>query len=139
MYLPLFALACCIWLTFREISPYRALCLVLSKARNIRFIWSHRQYNIAMEKCTDIILFSEELQNEVYLVGRNKTTHTHIMSAMLAVNQAIRENRIISFRYQKYTIQDRTRQVDRRKGAEYIYSPVLHTKSRHFCWVNQPL
>lgn len=65
----------------------------------------------------------EELQNEVYLVGRNKTTNKHIMSAMLKVNQAIRENRKISFRYQKYTIQDRTQQVDRRKGAIYKISP----------------
>ena len=65
----------------------------------------------------------EELQNEVYLVGRNKTTNKHIMSAMLKVNQAIRENKKVSFRYQKYTIKDRTQQVDRRGGAIYIISP----------------
>ena len=65
----------------------------------------------------------EELQNEVYLVGRNKTPNKFIMSAMLKVNQAIRQNRKISFRYQKFTIQDRTQQVDRRKGATYIISP----------------
>lgn len=65
----------------------------------------------------------EELQNEVYLVGRSKTTNKHIMGAMLTVNQAIRKNKKISFRYQKFTIQDRTQQVDRRKGALYTISP----------------
>jgi len=65
----------------------------------------------------------EELQNEVYLVGRNKTTNRHIMSAMLKVNQAIRQNNKISFRYQKFTIKDRTQQVDRRGGATYKISP----------------
>lgn len=45
------------------------------------------------------------------------------MAAMLKVNQAIRENKKISFRYQKYTIKDRTQQVDRRGGAAYKISP----------------
>lgn len=65
----------------------------------------------------------EELQNEVYLVGRNKTTNSQIMGAMLKVNQAIRKNRKIKFRYQKFTIKDRTQQVDRRGGATYTISP----------------
>ena len=45
------------------------------------------------------------------------------MAAMLKVNQAIRLDRQISFRYQKYTIKDRTQQVDRRGGATYKISP----------------
>ena len=45
------------------------------------------------------------------------------MSTMLKINQAIRLDRKISFRYQKYTIRDRTQQVDRRGGATYIVSP----------------
>ena len=71
--------------------------------------------------CSDYQI--EELQNEVYLVGRNKTTNKHIMAAMLKVNQAIRMDKKISFRYQKFTIKDRTQQVDRRGGATYIISP----------------
>lgn len=71
--------------------------------------------------CSDYQI--EELQNEVYLVGRNKTSNKSIMSAMLKVNQAIRQDRKISFKYQKFTIQDRTQQVDRRNGATYIISP----------------
>lgn len=47
--------------------------------------------------CSDYQI--EELQNEVYLVGRNKTTNKHIMATMLKVNQAIRMDKQISFRY----------------------------------------
>lgn len=65
----------------------------------------------------------EELQNEVYLVGRNKTPNKHIMASMLKVNQAIRENKKISCNYQKFTIQDRSQQVDRRRGDAYIINP----------------
>ena len=71
--------------------------------------------------CSDYQI--EELQNEVYLVGRTKTTNKYIMGTMLTVNQAIRENKKITFKYQKYTLQDRTQQVERRRGAAYILSP----------------
>ena len=65
----------------------------------------------------------KELQNEVYLVGRSKTSNRWVMGSMLTINQAIRDNLKIGFKYQKYTLSDRSNQVDRRKGAEYIYSP----------------
>ena len=65
----------------------------------------------------------QELQNEVYLIGRTKTTNKYIMGYMLTINQAIRENRKIIFKYQKYSLKDRTQQVERRKGAAYILSP----------------
>ncbi len=71
--------------------------------------------------CSDYQI--EELQNEVYLVGRSKTSNKHIMGTLLKVNQAIRKRKQISFRYQKYTIQDVTQQIDRRKGATYKVSP----------------
>ena len=50
------------------------------------------------------------------------------MSTMLTINQAIRQNRKITFRYQKYTIRDRTQQVDRRGGATYKISPLCGIK-----------
>ncbi len=71
--------------------------------------------------CSDYQI--EELQNEVYLVGRSKTTNKHIMNTLSKVNQAIRKRKQISFRYQKYSIQDVTQQIDRRKGATYKVSP----------------
>jgi predicted DNA-binding transcriptional regulator YafY len=45
------------------------------------------------------------------------------MGSMLTVNQAIRDNRKIGFKYQKYSLSNRSQQIDRRKGAEYIFSP----------------
>ena len=65
----------------------------------------------------------KELQNEVYLVGRSKTANRWIMGSMITINQAIRSDVKIGFKYQKYTLADRSNQIDRRKGKEYVLSP----------------
>ena len=65
----------------------------------------------------------DELQNEVYLVGRVKTSNSFVMSSILKINAAIRAKQKISFKYLKYTLQDRTEQVERRRGAAYVVSP----------------
>lgn len=65
----------------------------------------------------------KELQNEVYLVGRSKTSNKWIMGSMLTINQAIRDDVKIGFKYQKHSLSNRTQQLDRRNGAEYIFSP----------------
>ena len=65
----------------------------------------------------------EELQNEVYLVGRNKTSNRYVMASMLRINQAIRQNQKISFKYLKYTLQSKDTQVERGGGATYKVSP----------------
>ena len=103
---------------------FEELRLLAECVRASKFISKSQEEHLlaAIENlCSDYQI--EELQNEVYLVGRNKTTNKHIMAAMLKVNQAIRENKKISFRYQKFTIKDRTQQVDRRGGATYKISP----------------
>lgn len=103
---------------------FEELRLLAECVRASKFISKSQEQHLlaAIENlCSDYQI--EELQNEVYLVGRNKTTNKHIMGTMLKINQAIRQNKKISFKYQKYTIQDRTQQVDRRKGAKYILSP----------------
>ena len=103
---------------------FEELRLLAECVRASKFISKSQEEHLlaAIENlCSDYQI--EELQNEVYLVGRNKTTNKHIMGTMLKINQAIRQNNKISFKYQKYTIQDRTQQVDRRKGAKYILSP----------------
>lgn len=103
---------------------FEELRLLAECVRASKFISKSQEEHLlaAIENlCSDYQI--EELQNEVYLVGRNKTTNKHIMSTMLTINQAIRMDRKISFRYQKYTIRDRTQQVDRRGGATYIVSP----------------
>ena len=103
---------------------FEELRLLAECVRASKFISKSQEEHLlaAIENlCSDYQI--EELQNEVYLVGRNKTTNKHIMAAMLKVNQAIRMDKKISFRYQKFTIKDRTQQVDRRGGATYIISP----------------
>ena len=103
---------------------FEELRLLAECVRASKFISKSQEEHLlaAIENlCSDYQI--EELQNEVYLVGRNKTTNKHIMAAMLKINQAIRENKKISFRYQKFTIKDRTQQVDRRGGATYKISP----------------
>ena len=65
----------------------------------------------------------EELHNEVYLVGRNKTSNRHIMRSMEKINRAIKAKCKISFKYLKYTLNDRSTQVARRGGKDYIRSP----------------
>ena len=103
---------------------FEELRLLAECVRASKFISKSQEEHLlaAIENlCSDYQI--EELQTEVYLVGRNKTTNTHIMGNILKINQAIRLNRKVSFRYQKYTIRDRTQQVDRRGGATYIVSP----------------
>ena len=65
----------------------------------------------------------EELHNEVYLVGRNKTSNKYIMRSMEKINRAIKGKWKISFKYLKYTLNDRSTQVARRGGKDYIRSP----------------
>ena len=106
---------------------FEELRLLAECVRASKFISKSQEEHLlaAIENlCSDYQI--EELQNEVYLVGRNKTTNKHIMAAMLKVNQAIRMDKKISFRYQKFTIKDRTQQVDRRGGATYIISPFIN-------------
>lgn len=103
---------------------FEELRLLAECVRSSKFISKSQEEHLlaAIEGlCSDYQI--EELQNEVYLVGRSKTTNTRIMGAMLTINQAIRQNKKIKFRYQKFTIKDRTQQVDRRRGAIYKISP----------------
>lgn len=73
------------------------------------------------EFCSDAQL--EVLENEVYCVGRAKTSNKYVMSSMLTIHTAIREKKKIKFKYLKYTLQSKGEQVERRKGADYVLSP----------------
>ena len=57
----------------------------------------------------------EELENEVYCVGRAKTSNKYVMGSMLTIHTAIREKKKIKFKYLKYTLQSKGEQVERRK------------------------
>ena len=74
---------------------------------------------------------AEELEREVFLCDRVKTTRKDILFIIGIIQAAMasRENgkpkppQKISFKYLKYTIQDKNTQVERRKGTAYKVSP----------------
>lgn len=74
---------------------------------------------------------AEELQKEVFLCDRVKTTRNNtlltigIIQAAMSTKQDGKPHtpQKISFKYLKYTLQDRSTQVERRKGATYKVSP----------------
>lgn len=100
------------------------LRLLAECVRSSKFISQKQEESLlaAIEHlCSDAQI--KELQNEVYLIGRNKTPNRWIMGSMLTINQAMRENVKIKFKYQKYTLESRSQQVERRHGADYVLSP----------------
>ncbi len=74
---------------------------------------------------------AEQLQREVFLCDRVKTTQKGTMAIISKINQAMATRQDgkphtpqkISFKYLKYTLQDGVTQVERRKGSTYKVSP----------------
>lgn len=74
---------------------------------------------------------AEQLQQEVFLCDRVKTTQRGTMTIISKINAAMSHKldgkphtpQKISFKYLKYTLQDKNAQVERRKGAIYKVSP----------------
>lgn len=74
---------------------------------------------------------AEQLQQEVFLCDRVKTTQKGTMAIISKINQAMATRQDgkphipqkISFKYLKYALQDGITQVERRKGANYKASP----------------
>lgn len=103
---------------------FRELRLLAECIRASKFISKAQEAHLlsAIENlCSDYQV--EELQNEVYSVDRHKAASSNVMASILTISQAIRQNKQIEFHYQKYTIQDRTQRVNRRKGSLYRLSP----------------
>ena len=65
----------------------------------------------------------EELDNEVYLVGRVKSSNKYLFRSMEKINEAVRTKKQISFKYLKHTLQTGSEQVERKHGGLYIVSP----------------
>ncbi len=74
---------------------------------------------------------AEELQREVFLCDRVKTTRNNILLTVGIIHAAMATKQDgkphtpqkITFKYLKYTLQDKGTQVERRKGAVYKVSP----------------
>lgn len=74
---------------------------------------------------------ADQLQEEVFLCDRVKTTQKGTMTIISRINAAMSKRldgkphtpQKISFKYLKHTLQDKSAQVERRKGAAYKVSP----------------
>lgn len=74
---------------------------------------------------------AEEIQHDAFVVDRIKTNNKSILSNVMTINYAMRrgtnddphEPEKITFKYQKYSIEDVSKTVDRRKGERYKVSP----------------
>ncbi len=100
------------------------LRLLAECVRASKFISKHQEEHLLTtieDFCSENQV--EELKNEVYLVGRNKTDNESILASMMKINVAIRTDKKIGFTYLKHTLNNRSTQVARRGGKEYIRSP----------------
>ncbi len=74
---------------------------------------------------------AEEIQHDAFVVDRIKTNNKSILSNVMTINYAMRRGtnddphipEKITFKYQKYSIEDVSKTVDRRKGERYKVSP----------------
>ena len=64
---------------------------------------------------------AQQLQHEIHICNRVKTTNTTVYYSIDQVHSAIRDNLQIAFKYYEYTIGKQRRQ--RHEGNEYIVSP----------------
>ena len=66
---------------------------------------------------------ARKIKHDAFLVDRTKTTNTSVYYSIETINGAIKRDRKISFKYLKYTINDVSKQAERRQGKAYIVSP----------------
>lgn len=100
--------------------------LLAECVHNAKFITSQQEHELldTIEYfCSDAQI--EELKNDIYLVGRQKSINKSIMNALRVINQAIHHNKKIIFKYQKYILNsgNQSEQVERKRGTTYRVSP----------------
>ncbi len=74
---------------------------------------------------------AKKIKHDAFLVGRNKTNNNKVLNNISTINYAMRRGTTadphfpekITFKYQKYSIEDVSKTIDRRKGATYKVSP----------------
>lgn len=72
-----------------------------------------------------------DLEHDAFVVDRIKTNNKSVMGNIMTIDAAMKRGSVaephepekITFRYQKYSIEDVKKTVDRRKGERYIVSP----------------
>lgn len=103
---------------------YSDLQLLVECIHSARFIsktQEQRLLNMLTEFCSRNQ--AKALINDTYLVDRAKTNNSNILSYIGTINAAIKNKNKITFRYMKYTLQNREQQTPRRNGNFYTVSP----------------
>lgn len=65
----------------------------------------------------------ETLEKDEYWTARDKTPNEKVITNIRRINEAIAQDRKVSFQYLKYSLQKRSEQTPRRKGIDYVLSP----------------
>ena len=74
---------------------------------------------------------AEDIEHDAFVVDRIKTNNKSVMSNVMTINYAMRSGTLadphepekITFKYQKYSIENVNKTIDRRKGERYKVSP----------------
>ena len=76
---------------------------------------------------------AEKIRHDVFLTDRVKTNNSAVLNSISTINEAMSTKRDgkthkpekITFKYQKYSIDNVEQQVERRRGQTYVVSPFL--------------
>ena len=99
---------------------------------NARFISESKAKDLIKVVCGLVSQWdAQEIEHDAFLVDRVKTNNSSVLSNIMTINYCMRRStgtelhtpEKITFKYQKYSIQDVTKTIDRRKGARYKVSP----------------
>jgi predicted DNA-binding transcriptional regulator YafY len=112
-----------------KVDDIRFLAECVRTAKFIDERRSKRLINVVCDLTSEHI--AEELQNDAYLLDRNKTDNLAVYELVSKINIAMskRRNRKphtpekIKFKYLSYTIQNGLRRTEKRKGEWYMVSP----------------
>lgn len=99
---------------------------------NARFI-SERKAKELIEVVSGLVnqWDAQDIKHDAFLVGRTKTENNKVLTNISTINYAMRRGTSadphtpekITFKYQKYNIDDVSKMIDRRSGATYKVSP----------------
>lgn len=112
-----------------KVDDIRILAECVHTAKFIDEKQSKRLVNVVCDLVSEH--HAEEIKNDAYLLGRNKTDNTDVFEMVSKISSAMSRKRNkkphipekIRFKYMTYTIKGSIKRIDRRKGDWYIVSP----------------
>ncbi len=99
---------------------------------NARFISESKAKDLISVVCGLVSQWdAEDIEHDAFLVDRVKTNNSSVLKNIMTINYCMRRGiaadphkpEKVTFKYQKYSIQDVTKTVDQRKGERYKVSP----------------